>query len=139
MALGGNRLRLTVDSRRSLDRALAAGADPTTNAGLAARATALTSQRERDALASAIYHVLKAARRDRSSFSVRMPTARREIELHRPELLAIAAELRQAPAVSARGVAAIRVLITDGIHSPLYRSDASGSLNAALLRARHWL
>jgi hypothetical protein len=46
--------------------------------------------------------VLKAARRDRSSFTVRVPVARREIELHRPELLALAAELRQAPAVTPR-------------------------------------
>lgn len=53
-------------------------------------------------------------------------------------LTPLAAELRQGP-VSARGVAAIRVLITDGVHSPLYRSGASGSLDAALLRARHWL
>jgi len=74
--------------------------------------TALTSQRQREALASAIYQLLRAARRDRSSFSMRVP---------------------------ARGVAAIRVLITDGIHSPFSRSEASGSLNAALLGARHWL
>jgi hypothetical protein len=125
--------------RQRLDRALAAGTDLRTTPLLAARAAALTKQREREALASAIYHVLKAAHRDRSSFSVQVPVARREIELHRPELLALAAELRQASAVSARGVAAIRVLITDGIHSPLYRSEAPGSLTAALLRARHWL
>jgi hypothetical protein len=125
--------------RQALDRALAAGADPRADPKLGARATALTSQREREALAAAIYRVLKAARRDRPSFSMQVPVARRAIELNRPELLALAAELRQAPTVSARGVAAISVLVTDAVRSPLYRSGAPRSLNAALSRARRWL
>jgi hypothetical protein len=122
-----------------LDRALAEGADARTSPILAARAAALRTDREREALASAIYHVLKDARRDPSSFSVRVPVARHEVEANRPELLALAAELRQASTVSARGVAAIRLLVTDGRNSPLYRHTAPCSLSAAVSRARHWL
>jgi hypothetical protein len=122
-----------------LDRALAEGADPRTSPLLAARAAALRTHRQREALASAIYHVLKDARCDPSAFSVRVPVARHEVELNRPELLGLAAELRQASTVSARGVAAIRLLVTDGNDSPLYRPAARSSLSAALLRARHWL
>ena len=125
--------------RQRLDRALAAGADPQTSPTLAARAAVLRTQREREALASAIYRLLKEARRDRSSFSVRVPIARDAIERNRAQLLALAAELRQAATVSARGVAAIRLLVTDGSGSPVYHHAAPGSLSAALSCAGRWL
>jgi hypothetical protein len=123
--------------RQLLDRALADGADPGTSPILAARAAVLRTHREREALATAIYRLLKQSRR--SSFSTRAPIARDEVELNRPELLALAAELRQARTVSARGVAAIRLLVTDGSNSPLYDRTASHSLSAAVARARDWL
>jgi hypothetical protein len=125
--------------RQRLDRALAGGADPGSSPVLRARAAALRGRREREALASAIYRLLKEARRDRSSFSVRVPIARDAIELNRPQLLALAAELRQAPTVSARGVAAIRLLVTDGSDSPLYHHAAPRSLSTTLSCAGRWL
>jgi hypothetical protein len=123
--------------RQRLDRALVGSAYPETSPALAARAAALCTRREREVLATAIYRVLRAA--TRPSLSTRAPIAREAVELNRSELLALAAELRQASTVSARGVAAIRLLVTDGSTSPLYHRASSRSLSTALAQARHWL
>jgi hypothetical protein len=120
------------------DRALAAGVDPLATPSIAARADALPSRREREALASAIYLVLKDAGRATSPFSARVPVARNAVRRSRPELLALAAELRQAADVSARGVAASRLLVSDGT-GPLYCDVGYGALRAAVFRARAWL
>jgi hypothetical protein len=120
------------------DRALAAGVNPLATPAIAARAEALRSRREREALASAIYLVLKDAGRSTSPLSVRVPVARDAVRRSRPELLALAAELRQAADVSVRGVAAARLLVSDGT-GPLYCDVGDGALHAAVFRARVWL
>jgi hypothetical protein len=86
-----------------LDRALAAGVDPETTPEIAAHAESLCSRRKREALAGAIYLALKDASLGTSPLSVRVPIARDAIRRNRPELLALAAELRQATDVSPRG------------------------------------
>ena len=120
------------------DRALAAGADPLAYPAIAARAEALRSRREREVLASAIYLVLEDAGRARSPLSMRVPVARDAVRRSRPELLALAAELRQSGDVSVRGVAAARLLVSDGT-GPLYCDVGYGALRAAIFRARAWL
>ena len=121
-----------------LDRALAAGVDPETTPEIAAHAESLCSRRKREALAAAIYLALKDASLAASPLSVRVPIARDAVRRNRPELLALAAELRQATDVSARGVAAARLLVTDGT-GPLYCDDGSDALDAAVLHVRSWL
>ena len=120
------------------DRALAAGADPLANPAIAARAEALRSRREREVLASAIYLVLKDAGRATSPLSMRVPVARDAVRRSRPEPLALAAELRQSADVSVRGVAAARLLVSDGT-GPLYCDVGYGALRDAIFRARAWL
>jgi hypothetical protein len=120
------------------DRALAAGVDPLTTPAIAARAEVLRSRREREGLASAIYLALRDASRGTSPFSTRVPVAREAVRRCRPELLALAAQLRQAADVSARGVAAVRLLVTDGA-GPLYCDVGYPALRAAVLRATAWL
>ena len=68
-------------------------------------------------------------------FLRRVPVARQAVRRNRRELLELAAELRQAAHVSARGVAATRLLVQDGT-GPLYRGAEDGALRAAILRAR---
>jgi hypothetical protein len=124
--------------RTALDRALAAGIDPLATPAIAARADVLRSRREREALASAIYLMLKDANHPPPMFTPRVPVARDAVQRSRPELLALAAELRQAADVSPRGVATTRLLVADGT-GPLYTNAGSRALGAAVLRARAWL
>ena len=121
-----------------LDRALAAGVDPETTPEIAAHAESLCRRRKREALAAAIYLALKDASLGSSPFSVRVPIARDAVRRNRSGALALAAELRQATDVSARGVAALRLLVGDGA-GPLYCDDGSDALDAAVLRVRSWL
>ena len=98
-----------------LDRALAAGVDPETTPEIAAHAESLRSRPKRG-----------GSRRGRSisrsrtralvppPFSVRVPIAGDAVRRNRPELLALAAELRQASDVSACEVAAASSLVTGG-------------------------
>jgi hypothetical protein len=120
-----------------LDRALASGVDPSISPALAARAELLRTPRMREAVASAIYQTLKDATVGVPPYSWRVPPAREAVRRNRRELLALAAELRQAADVSARGVAATRLLLGDGT-GPLYYEAAYGALRAAVFRARSW-
>jgi hypothetical protein len=127
------RLRAT-----SLDRALAAGTDPAISPALAARAELLRTRRMREAVASGIYQTLKDATVGVPPRSMRVPPAREAVRRNRRELLELAAELRQAADVSARGVAATCLLLGDG-SGPLYYEAEYGALRAAIFRARSWL
>jgi hypothetical protein len=118
-----------------LDRALAAGADPLDSTALGARARALCDPGMREMLASAIYGLLEQASRRPGIWTL---VARRAVQRNRAELLALAAALRQAPVVAPRGVAATRLLVTNG-GGPLYNEDESGELEVAVGSARAWL
>jgi hypothetical protein len=122
----------------SLDRALAAGCDPSVSPALAARAELLRTRRVREAVASSIYQTLKDATVGVPPYSMRVPPARDAVRRNRRELLELAAELRQAPDVSHRGVAATCLLLGDGT-GPLYYKATYGALRAAVFRARSWL
>ena len=133
------RARLTVRLRANrLDRALAAGVEPDASPQLSARAEMLRSRRGREAIAAGIYRTVKDAGVGRPAFSVRVPVARQAVSQNRRELLELAAELRQASEVSARGVAATRLLLVEGT-GPLHLEEEHGALRAAVLRARSWL
>lgn len=121
-----------------LDRALAHGVDPVTAPALTARAELLQTGRMREAIASAIYQTLKDASVGVPPTSMRVPPARDAVRRNRRELLELAAELRQASGVSARGVAATCLLLGDGT-GPLYYETEYGALRAAVFRARSWL
>jgi len=116
----------------SLDRRLAAGADPAATPALARRARQLTSRRRRTALAGDILNLVKAAEQPERGVGAAVPLQRREILFERHLLLGLADDLVSDDALSPGGVALVARLLTDGA-SPLY---ADGSLRRALTQAR---
>jgi hypothetical protein len=130
-----------------LDRELARGARPETNADLAARAVRLTSMRSRRELAGSLQRILAAGlpagSRGRSMEAD--PSARFASQPHVPirrdrvgrsasELAELAAHLVQPGPVPARGVAMVYQLLTDG-GGPLYRRACRDDLTALVEQA----
>jgi hypothetical protein len=118
--------------RGSLDRSLAAGADPQTSPELARRARQLSSPRFRAGLAASIRNLLDAAEEPRRAFTSAVPIQRSAILAERELLLELAAELRSDEELRPRGIVLVERLLTDG-GSPIY---AEGSLREELRRAR---
>ena len=102
-----------------LDRQLAAGVDPEMGAALTQRARWLLGARRRRALARSLERDIEMAERFSSSKSAVIPVNRAEIQRARPLLLQILARLKEPEAVSARGVAMVRLLLTDAA-SPIF-------------------
>jgi len=96
---------------RSLDRALSDGADQTTSVRLTARAAQLTARPMREELAGSLEQLLYTAGK---------PAGRYRIPLQGP-----------AP-VSARGVAMLRDLLTDGT-GPLFTANSRGPALAQII------
>ena len=124
--------------RTSLDRALIAGADPSSGGLVAARALQLTSAACRARLAAGLELLTVAAERP-----VRRPVGRRAVAGHvvpsraavlanRAELLDLARVLRDKVPLYARGLAIIELLVTDG-SGPAY-TDSKGDVLARYLR-----
>jgi hypothetical protein len=107
----------------ALDRAIASGAS-SGDAVLALRAGELVRRCQREELASGLRRVLRAAGRD--------PLVRREVLRGRAELARLASRLQAPGPVEARGVAQVRLLLTDGT-GPLYnRGDVRAAAERAL-------
>jgi hypothetical protein len=105
----------------SLDDALIAGADPADSRQLAARAFELTSRRFRTSLADGLERLLQAAQ---GPPSPRRVLPRRSTALANAcELRELAALLRGASPLYARGVAVLDRLLIDG-SGPAYVGDA---------------
>lgn len=102
-----------------LDRALAAGADPASEAGLRDRARLITSWRTRRRLAKALESLERGAG---------VPVRRDQLGEARELVDELAVALRSRDRVSARGVLLARRIVTDGC-GPLY---APGHPPAAL-------
>jgi hypothetical protein len=118
--------------RGSLDRRLAAGADPQASPELARRARQINSRRFRAGLAASIRNLLDAAEEPRRAFTSAVPVRRYAILGERELLLELAAELESGEDLRPRGIALVERLVTDG-SSPIY---AEGSLREELRRAR---
>jgi hypothetical protein len=134
-----------------LDRELARGARPETNADLAARAVRLTSMRSRRELARSLQRILAAGlpagnrgelvAADPSLRVARhphVPVRRDRISRSASELAELAAHLVQPGPVPARGVAMVYQLLTDG-GGPLYRRACRDDLTAIVEQATHAL
>jgi hypothetical protein len=127
--LGGSRL----------DLALARGASPDSSAALSLRAHWLIGMRTRATLASSLLRVVRDAQDSGH------PYCRSAVPVCRPGVLRCASLLAELSArltapgpVSARGVATVRRLLTDGC-SPLYSSLDDGALDRALYAAHNSL
>ncbi len=119
-----------------LDAELARGVPPETTLALALHAERLTRPAACRELARTIRHLIGATRHRPGSRALvaLVPLRHEEIRDARPELEALAGRLVAAGPVSARGVALVRVLLSDGA-GPLYRRDSRIDLRAHLGRA----
>jgi hypothetical protein len=135
LLLGGVWLRLLTRWRRpGLDRRLAKGTDPVQSDELSLRAGQLGSPGTRVRLARALDEAVQLANGQRRPLFVTR-LRRTEIQEHAELLLALADRIRGGEPVGVEGLAIAAGLVGDR-SSPMYRSGSSGSLEAALLRAR---
>jgi hypothetical protein len=116
-----------------LDRRLAAGERGDRDGRLAERARFLTGARTRERLASSLREVVAAAdeppRRDGS-----VPLARAEVSAAAHELRLLASRLQAPAPVDPRGVAEVRLLLTEG-SGPLYNRRSETPLALAATAA----
>jgi hypothetical protein len=118
----------------SLDRSLAAGADPAASPELSRRARQLTSRRCRAGLAASIRNLLGTAEERPRGFTAAVPIQRRAILRERQLLLQLAADLESQDELEPRGIALVEGLLIDG-GSPLYVEGPEGVLHGALVHA----
>jgi hypothetical protein len=120
--------------RAALDREIARGADLTHTPRLARRARQLTSRRGRLGIARGLRNVVRAADHPDRALTSAVPVQRHEILREQGFILQIALDLESDDAVSARGVALLERMLTDG-GSPFYAPSPKGTLRHALTHA----
>jgi hypothetical protein len=116
----------------ALDQRLANGASPESSLDLAVRADVLVRPEQRAVLARDLDHVSVMAGRTSSKAPVRL--CRDRISDAGAEFAALSRQLSAPGPVSARGVAMIRVLLSDGT-GPLFRSRNHADLHVLLRTA----
>jgi len=132
-APAGSRIRAHVRARR-IDRALAAGIPADSRADLEVRAHSLIGSKERVALAQAIGRLLADARHAARARRFSVPICRRKVWRSRRTLADLVDRLLGDTPVDVRGLAQIRLLLTDGA-GPLYARPGANDLEPALARA----
>lgn len=118
---------------RQLDRALAQGISPDSSAGLSVRAHELIGSRARDTLAQAIRRVVQEATQPLRPTHFNVPICRSKVRHSRRTLERLADRLGSGEPVDARGVAQLRLLLSDGA-GPLYDHPSADDLRPALER-----
>jgi hypothetical protein len=118
-----------------LDRRLAAGRPPGSSPLLESRAQRITGSRRRNDLARSWEHALTRARRPSEAHPLAVAVCHDRAIAAEADIRELAARLRSPAPVSARGVAAARLLLTDGT-GPLYnRAEPDESLVIWLRKA----
>lgn len=117
-----------------LDRQLAAGTSPRLSPVLALRAQTLTARRSRERVADGLARAIRDARAGTPGFSAAVRPHRQELLAASTVIGTLERRLRAAEPVSARGVALLRTLLSDGA-SPLYRPHERGALGSQLRAA----
>ena len=123
--------------RRTLDRLLAAGAEPSWDPELRLRAAQVTSWHKCRLLAHSLEDAVSEAHR-LPRWSCAAPLDRRAVRAAAPGLLALAAGLEADPRPAAQGVALATQLVTDA-RSPLYAPGDSDALREIARVARRAL
>jgi hypothetical protein len=118
----------------SLDRQLAAGASPRASPLLALRAQRITGRRSRVRVADGLRRAIGDAQTSTPGFSAAARPHRHELLAARTVISTLEHRLRAAEPVSARGVALLRTLLSDGT-GPLYRPRERGALGSELRAA----
>ncbi len=116
------------------DRALAAGISPDSSARLSLRAHELIGCPTRAELARAIRRLLNDANHRVRPRSFSVPICRAKVWRSRDTLQALADRLLGDGPLDARGLAQIRLLLSDGA-GPLYARPRANDLEPALARA----
>lgn len=111
----------------SLDVALAAGVSPDSGAALSLRAHGLIGARCRARLSREITDILRRADQARSPFDPTVPLCRGKVRGAGAALEALADRLQSPDPVEARGIAQVRLLLTDS-SSPLYSQPHADDL-----------
>lgn len=122
----------------SLDTELAHGVAPEARAALALRAHTLGEPRVRSLLARQVRRVLDEAQCPPRPNRARIALRRDEVLAAAEELDALATRLISPGFLASRGLASVRLLLSDGC-SPLYWQGATEELRAAVSRAREAL
>ena len=116
------------------DRMLAVGVPAPAGSALALHAARLTSADEREAIAHTLRSAVNDARNREAPLSSRVPLNVPNIAAAEDRIDAVTLRLHSPQPVSARGVARLRMLLSDG-SGPMYRygrGDLEGRLGAAL-------
>jgi hypothetical protein len=122
-----------------IDPQLANGTPAWQSPMLAARAIQLTSSRRRRAIARWLESLLERVQEPATPFrGAAVTPCREQVRDALPEILSIAARLRSTSPVDARGIAALRRLLSDG-GGPCYTRVHPGALTVALEDAAQWL
>lgn len=111
----------------TLDRALAAGVGPYSDALLTVRAEQLTSPRSRRRLAGGLARLRREDAAGLDDWTAAVAPDRHEVAAAGLEIAALQRRLRDGARVDAAGMAMLRRLLTDG-SSPLYDPVGPGSL-----------
>ena len=123
----------------SLDRELASGIAPWRSSLHAARALALTSDRNRRGLARSLERLVEQTQHPRSQYrGAAVYPCREQVIDALPALLTIAGRLRSADPIDARGVARLNILLSDG-SGPCYVRIRRNALTDALREISQWL
>ena len=117
-----------------LDRELAAGTSPRASAVLGLRAQRITRSRSRRRVADGLARAARDAQSATPGFSAAVRPHCGEVVAARIVLSQLERRLRDPEPISARGVALLRTLLSDGT-SPLYRPDERDALGSWLRAA----
>jgi hypothetical protein len=123
----------------SLDRELASGIAPWRSPPHAARALALTCTRNRRGLARSLERLIEQAHEPRALYRGAVVEPCREQVLDAlPVMLGVSGRLRSADPIDARGIARLRILLSDG-SGPCYVRIQRNALTDALQEISQWL
>ena len=120
---------------RQLDRELAQGVSPDSSAGLSVRAHDLIGSRARQLLAQAIRRLVQEATHPLRPMHFSVPVCRSKVRHSRRTLEELADRLSSGEPLDARGVAQLRLLLSDGA-GPLYDHPSANDLQPALERVK---
>lgn len=126
------RMRARVCARR-FDRELAQGVSPDSSAGLSVRAHDLIGVRTRGMLAQAIRRLVEDATHPRRPHRFTVPICRSKVRRSRSTLEEVADRLVGGEPLDARGLALLRLLLSDGA-GPVFDHPGANDLEPALER-----
>jgi len=118
---------------RQLDRALAQGTSPDSSAVLSVRAHDLIGVRTRSMLAQSIRRLVEEAGHPVRPLQFTIPICRSKVWRSRQALEEVADRLLGSEPLDARGLAQLRLLLSDGA-GPLYDHPGANDLRPALQR-----